>query len=169
VSEAGGRIVESSDESACVVAICDDAGYDMRRTIDNVITTLFRRFDRDEATYLCVPNPDLLYLRGEHAYGITAGSVALIVEAALKLRFPGAGHRFERLGKPHAPMFERAMTRIGGIQREQVVMLGDQLVTDIQGANDFGIDSVLVTTGISRVGSQAHVAAAPTYTLAGLT
>jgi ribonucleotide monophosphatase NagD (HAD superfamily) len=29
-----------------------------------------------------------------------------------------------------------------------MVMLGDQLDTDIRGANDFGLDSVLVTTGV---------------------
>ena len=30
-----------------------------------------------------------------------------------------------------------------------MVMIGDQLETDIRGANDFGIDSVLVGTGVN--------------------
>ena len=32
-----------------------------------------------------------------------------------------------------------------------MVMIGDQLITDIQGANDFGIDSALTTFGVTDV------------------
>lgn len=37
-----------------------------------------------------------------------------------------------------------------------MVMLGDQLGTDIRGANAFGIDSALVLTGLSRWQDALH-------------
>ena len=43
-------------------------------------------------------------------------------------------------------LFETALRRCG---IRDMVMIGDQLETDIRGANDFGIDSVLVAGGVS--------------------
>jgi HAD superfamily hydrolase (TIGR01459 family) len=164
VERAGGVPVATNDESAEVVALCDDDGYDVRLALDDVITVLFRRLDAGRSTHLVMPNPDLLYLRGERAYGITAGALALVIEAALELRYAGAGHRCIPLGKPHAPMYSDAMRRAGTPDARRVVMLGDQLATDIRGARAFGIDSVLLGTGIARVdglGQGDH----PTWTL----
>jgi ribonucleotide monophosphatase NagD (HAD superfamily) len=45
-------------------------------------------------------------------------------------------------------MFERAVAAAG---TRRVVLIGDQLATDIRGANDFGIDSALVGTGLTRL------------------
>ena len=58
--------------------------------------------------------------------------------------------RFTALGKPERYIFEAGMKRLSVGPTEKVVMLGDQLITDIRGANAFGIDSVLVETGIGR-------------------
>ena len=50
-----------------------------------------------------------------------------------------------------------------------MVMIGDQLETDIKGANDFGLDSVLVGTGIAALDlSWAPESMRPTYTLRSL-
>ena len=50
---------------------------------------------------LILPNPDLIYPRGEHSFGIAAGGVALLFEAALRRRYPGRDDlAFVRLGKP---------------------------------------------------------------------
>jgi ribonucleotide monophosphatase NagD (HAD superfamily) len=78
---------------------------------------------------------------------MASGSLALILEAALQLRYPDRpGLRFARLGKPNSAIFTEALRRSG---TRNMVMLGDQLETDIRGANDFGLDSVLVTTGVT--------------------
>jgi ribonucleotide monophosphatase NagD (HAD superfamily) len=51
-----------------------------------------------------------------------------------------------------------------------MVMIGDQLETDIRGANAFGLDSALVGTGVSDINSSdlsvRHVR--PTYLLKSL-
>jgi len=168
VREAGGVVVPATEETAQVIAVCDDAGYDLRLAIDDVITVLFRRLDRGQTCELVVPNPDLLYLRGEQAYGITSGSVALIIEAALKLRYPRHSLSFERLGKPHTPMYAEAVARSGASDLSHVVMVGDQLVTDILGAVNFGIDSVLVGTGITRLDELNDSKIQPTFSMADL-
>jgi 2-haloacid dehalogenase len=45
------------------------------------------------------------------------------------------------LGKPHAPIFERALELGGRPERSRVLMVGDSLASDIRGGADFGIDT----------------------------
>ncbi|MDX2053869.1 MAG: HAD-IIA family hydrolase [Polyangiaceae bacterium] len=168
VRQAGGRVVEATTEEAEVLAVCDDAGYDLRLAIDDVITVLFRRLDRGQSMRLVLPNPDLMYLRGENAYGITSGSVALVIEAALKLRYPRHTLAFERLGKPHRPMYEAALKLSGETELRRVVMVGDQLPTDIRGAVDFGLDSVLIGTGLTKLDELDSSEVQPMYTMRDL-
>ena len=153
------------DESASVLAVCDDDGYPMRDTIDAALTVSFRRLDRGEPMHLVLPNPDLIYPSGERSYGITSGSVALVFEAALAMRYPRRELSFERLGKPHAPMFAAAMRRADLEDPAEAVMLGDQLGTDIRGANDFGIPSVLLGSGLTRLETLQDSDVQPTWVL----
>jgi 4-nitrophenyl phosphatase len=53
------------------------------------------------------------------------------------------------IGKPSPLMFDIALDR-AGVGKEEAIMVGDQLDTDIDGASRAGIDSVLVTSGIDR-------------------
>ena len=47
-------------------------------------------------------------------------------------------------GKPHAPIYRAALERIG-VAKDRVVGIGDMLDTDVLGARDAGLASVLVT------------------------
>ncbi|HEU4515314.1 MAG TPA: HAD-IIA family hydrolase [Nocardioidaceae bacterium] len=51
-------------------------------------------------------------------------------------------------GKPLVPLFEETMLRVGG---ERPLVVGDRLNTDIEGANNAGLDSLLVLTGVTGV------------------
>jgi glycerol-1-phosphatase len=51
-------------------------------------------------------------------------------------------------GKPAAPLLEDALRRGG---RTKSLVVGDRLDTDIAGANETGLDSLLVLTGVSTV------------------
>jgi len=146
VSDAGGKVVSPAN-GFDVVVIGDESGYPFVETVDTVLSELFRMVERREIIHLVLPNPDLIYPKADRGFGITSGSIALIFEAALQLRYPGhAGLCFERLGKPNADIFQEALRRSG---TNNMVMIGDQLETDIRGANAFGLDSVLVGTGIT--------------------
>ena len=115
-----------------------------------------------------LPNPDIVYPSDTGAFSFTAGGLAALFEAVIALRDPEGRYRFEPLGKPHAPMFETALERLGHPDRRRVVMIGDQLVTDVLGASHAGIDSVLIETGVSHRADLARAAVRPTWLLRDL-
>ncbi len=169
VREAGGEIVKFDDESAEVVVAADDDGFDFLTGIENTLTTLIRRLDRGLETHLVLPNPDLIYPKGNRDYGLTSGSVALVLEQALRVRFGARAPQFIRLGKPYEPMFKEAARRTASSEGSRIVMMGDQLRTDILGARKFGVDSVLVGTGLTDVETVPEPDQVPTWFLPGLT
>ena len=70
-------------------------------------------------------------------------------------------------GKPQPPLFEETQLRVGG---ERPLVVGDRLDTDIEGAHNAGLDSLLVLTGVT--GLEELVSAPrnlrPTYIASGL-
>lgn len=148
VEQAGGEIVDPLDEDFDVLVLGDDAGFPFRESMDAVLTRLIHRFDADEPPVLVLPNPDLIFQRGADDYGFAVGTLAHMFERVLGERFPAVEPTFERLGKPHPPIYHEALRRADS---DNVVMLGDQLATDIAGANRAGLDSVFVPGGVSNL------------------
>ena len=133
-------------DPAAALVIADQAGFDLLPVINAVLGMLLRQCDQGRPPGLVLCNPDLIYPRAPGLFGFTAGSLAAMFEAVLMERYGVDAPGFDRLGKPNPPIFEEAIRRIGG---GRVVMVGDQLATDIAGANRCGIDSVLVGTGLA--------------------
>ncbi|MEI6043829.1 MAG: HAD-IIA family hydrolase [Chloroflexota bacterium] len=52
------------------------------------------------------------------------------------------------IGKPEPAMYELALEKLGA-DREKTVMIGDNLLTDIEGANRLGISSILTLSGVT--------------------
>lgn len=120
------------------------------RWLEESISALLRTLDAGLVPKLVLPNPDLIYPKDTRRVGLTAGAIAAMFEHIIRERYPGIELKIDRLGKPHPYIFEEGMVRAGHAERADTIMVGDQLVTDIQGARDFGIDSALVTTGLVR-------------------
>lgn len=153
VTQAGGVVVDATEtEEVQAVIVCDDAGFPFLETVEATMSLLFRRLDAGLHTHLVVANPDLIYQKNERDYGLTGGSIALILEHALRLRYLHDEYRFVRLGKPHTPIFEKGVEKLGS---RNLLMIGDQLRTDILGANTFGIDSALIATGLVQLENQS--------------
>ncbi len=148
VEKAGGQIVPIQEyKSWDVLVICDEMGFPFLENMDMALSSLFKKMDAQQPFHLLLPNPDLIYRKNEEEFGITAGSMGLVLETALALRYPR--HRnltFSRLGKPYNPIFQEAYLRSG---TKNMVMIGDQLAYDIRGAKNFGIASILIGTGIT--------------------
>jgi 4-nitrophenyl phosphatase len=72
---------------------------------------------------------------------------AIAVGPILKAIEYGSQKRAFAVGKPHPLMFEAAMEQ-AGCSRKETVMVGDQEDTDVDGARNAGIDSILVLTGV---------------------
>ena len=146
IEKAGGRIVAAT-ESFEVLVIGDESGFPFLETVDSALSSLFQRLDSGDQVRLVLPNPDLIYPKSDTGFGFASGSIAMMFEAALQVRYPDRTDlQFDRLGKPHRSIFEEAFRRSGTMG---MIMVGDQLETDIRGANAFGIESVLVSTGIT--------------------
>ncbi|MCF8017180.1 MAG: HAD hydrolase-like protein, partial [Chromatiaceae bacterium] len=97
--------------------------------------------------------------------GLTAGALAAMLGAIIRERWADQGIGFVRLGQPAPALFEIARRQLGVTR---LVMLGDQLATDIAGARAAGIDAVLVGTGLAPASGRAATAVRPTWVLPSL-
>ena len=93
---------------------------------------------------LICANPDIVVERGDRLI-YCAGAVAEL--------YRELGGEVIFYGKPHRPIYERAMALAGErqghqIDRRRVLAIGDSVRTDLTGAREFGIDCLFVTRGI---------------------
>jgi HAD superfamily hydrolase (TIGR01450 family) len=119
-------------------AFLDDEGFDWNTDINKAINLL-----RKKNMNVVVANTDKNYPVNQHDISVAIGSLADLVERIL-------GKEFIRFGKPDAQMFllayERALQDIR-VKRDEILMVGDTLTTDIIGGNKFGLDTALVLSG----------------------
>ena len=99
------------------------------------------------------------------AYGLAPGHGVLVRTLA-----DFAGVHPTVAGKPQRPLLEETVRRVGG---ERPLMVGDRLDTDIEGARNVGVPSLLVMTGVTGLAelTSAGPELRPTYlsaTLEGL-
>jgi len=85
-----------------------------------------------------------------------AGSIVAAMEACVN-RKPDIV-----IGKPSKIMFELALKNVN---RKRTLVVGDRLDTDILGANNMGLDSALVLTGISKRNDISKLNIRPRYVL----
>jgi ribonucleotide monophosphatase NagD (HAD superfamily) len=85
-------------------------------------------------------NPDFNVHIGRQLV-ICAGTIACWYE-----RLGGYVHYH---GKPHAPIYRRALELLG-LYRGEVLAIGDSLRTDVLGARSAGLDVVLIANGVHR-------------------
>jgi len=161
--QAGLNVVEPKHDVQ-VIVIADQAGFPLLDTMDTALNLILQHFDQQQPLHLILCNPDLLYPHSNGCFGLTSGALAVMLEVVIKQRYGEQQAGFVRLGKPYAPIFQAAAQRAG---TQELLMVGDQLNTDIRGAKQFGIPAVLVQTGL---GQQAWQTAEiqPDYLLADL-
>ncbi|UWU91796.1 TIGR01459 family HAD-type hydrolase [Bradyrhizobium sp. CB1015] len=99
---------------------------------------------RERKLTLVCANPDIVVERGDRLI-YCAGAIAEL--------YRELGGEVIFYGKPHRPIYERAMTLAGErqgyqIDRKKVLAIGDSVRTDLTGAREFGIDCLFVTRGI---------------------
>ncbi len=154
------RIAESASIDA--VVLCDERGFDFLATMDAVLTMLLRACEAGRSVALVAANPDLIYPSKDGRFAFTAGTLARMIEEALALRLGDEAPRFTALGKPSRAIFDEACERVA---TRDCVMFGDQLHTDVAGANDAGLHSALVLTGVTNRAALARAKVRPKYVL----
>lgn len=84
-------------------------------------------------------NPDLTVMMGDKI-AICAGLLAR--------HYEGLGGRVAYHGKPHPPIYRQCLALLGDMPTARILAVGDNVLTDIAGANRAGLDSLLVAGGI---------------------
>lgn len=104
-------------------------------------------------------NPDL-NIPTERGLLPGAGSINKLLEVATRVKpiF---------IGKPNAIIMNKAVERIG-MARRDLLMVGDNYLTDIRAGIDNDIDSLLVTTGFTKAKEVATLPIAPTHVVSTL-
>ncbi len=134
-------------EDISALVFLDDEGFDWNRDINKIVNLL-----RQRNIPAIVANTDRSYPVSGKEVAVAIGGVADMVEAI-------TGRQFIKFGKPDAQMFIFAYDysqRAQKVGKEQILMVGDTLTTDILGGNKFGIDTALVLSGNTLRGSAAE-------------
>ncbi|HEX2914122.1 MAG TPA: HAD-IIA family hydrolase [Chloroflexia bacterium] len=71
-----------------------------------------------------------------------SGSIGMLLQVS-------TGQQPLVVGKPEAPMFRLALEQLGATV-EETVMIGDNLLTDIEGANRIGMPTILTLSGVTN-------------------
>ncbi|HBZ40175.1 MAG TPA: TIGR01459 family HAD-type hydrolase [Balneola sp.] len=127
------------DISACV--FLDDEGFDWNIDINKVVNLL-----RKKNMPVILANSDYYYPVSHNDIAIATGGVAKLVENML-------GKKFIHFGKPDSQMFMYAYEQLiqdEYINKNDILMVGDTLRTDILGGNKFGVKTMLVLSGNTR-------------------
>ena len=95
--------------------------------------------------FICV-NPDITVLHDTHE---------IKCQGYFAKYYESIGGSASYFGKPHNNVYEHLFS-IHNINKDNALMLGDSMATDITGAHNFGIDSALLMTGVHK--SERNVA-----------
>jgi HAD superfamily hydrolase (TIGR01459 family) len=122
--------------------VCTGLFDDETETAEDYRAMMLQARER-KLTLICA-NPDIVVERGDRLI-YCAGAIAEL--------YRELGGEVIFYGKPHRPIYERAMAlaaeRSGHkAQLNRVLAIGDSVRTDLTGAHGFGIDCLFVTRGI---------------------
>ena len=124
-------VVTEVDDSASIVLI----GFDMENTSEKIRNTCIM-LGRD-VTYLAT-NPDLV-CPVSFGYIPDCGSMSIMLKNA-------TGKTPFFIGKPEPIMVDCVLKKLG-IQREDTIIVGDRLYTDIATGKNAGVDTICVLSG----------------------
>jgi len=125
-------------EEISALVLLDDEGFDWNTDITKCLNLL-----RKQNIPVIVANTDTTYPMSKHDVNIAIGAIAELLE-------PLARKTFIRFGKPDSQMFNFAYNYAidqNKVGKNDILMVGDTLKTDIIGGNKFGIDTCLVLSG----------------------
>ncbi|XWW44012.1 TIGR01459 family HAD-type hydrolase [Fibrella sp. USSR17] len=124
------------------LVLLDDEGFDWNTDLNKTVNLL-----RQRNIPVIVANTDATYPVSGNRVAVAIGAVADMLERIV-------GKQFIRFGKPDAQLFMFAYDLLrdspserAPIGKNEILMVGDTLKSDILGGNKFGFDTALVLTG----------------------
>jgi HAD superfamily hydrolase (TIGR01459 family) len=137
-----GLDVELVEEFEASGAVCTGLVDDETEVPDDYIE-LLRRLRARNLPFICA-NPDIVVERGDRLVWC-AGAIAR--------EYGTLGGRTLIAGKPHHPIYDRALREAGALLGDdvspaQALAIGDGVLTDVKGAAGAGIDVLYISAGI---------------------
>ena len=122
--------------------VCTGLFDDETESAENYRAMMLKARER-QLTLVCA-NPDIVVERGDRLIYCAGAIAELYLELGGEVIF---------YGKPHRPIYERAIAlaaerRGQAVPLSRVLAIGDSVRTDLTGAHGFGIDCLFVTRGI---------------------
>lgn len=155
---------------AGLVAALYEAGYSMNEVDPDYVVI----GETASYTYDRITQAVRLVLRGARLIGtnpdITGPAEAGLIPATGALMAPielATGSKAYYVGKPNPLIMRQALARLG-CRREDTLIVGDRMDTDIVAGVESGIRTLLVFSGVSGPADVARLAYRPTWTAAGL-
>lgn len=107
-------------------------------------TEMLQRLRARNIPFICA-NPDIVVHRGNQE---------IWCAGALARDYGLMGGRTLIAGKPHFPIYQLALDKLIAAgyngDKKRIIAIGDGILTDIKGAENFGLDAVFITGGIHR-------------------
>ena len=150
LKESGLNVTEQYDKSACAVLV----GFDTELNMDKLRTTCKMLTENDIPYY--ATNPDWV-CPVDFGYIPDCGSMCFGIEKAT-----GKAPIF--IGKPMPQMIYSAMKKFSAT-KEQTVVFGDRLYTDIASGVNAGVDTVFVLSGEATMKDLEQSDVKPTFVL----
>jgi HAD superfamily hydrolase (TIGR01459 family) len=86
-------------------------------------------------------NPDKIVVKQNGSKMLCSGEMASY--------YKEKGGEVLYFGKPYEAIYQRAVKDVAGFDKARTIAIGDGIETDVKGANDFGIKSLFVASGIA--------------------
>lgn len=153
LKNAGLNVTEKFDKNVLAILV----GYDSELTSDKMRLTC-KMLTETNAPYYAT-NPDWVY-PVDFGYVPDCGSMCFGYEKA-------TGKTPVFIGKPNPMMINYVMDKFG-YTKDETVLFGDRIYTDIASGVNAGIDAVLVLTGETSVDDLAKSEIKPAFTLKGV-
>jgi HAD superfamily hydrolase (TIGR01459 family) len=130
-----------------------DADFIVIQGYDNIDDAKKILLDNSKKPIFCI-NPDI-YVNIENEIFYCAGYLAQYFELS--------GGNIHYFGKPYPEIYQFYLDNYAPEKsKNSIIAIGDNINTDIKGAINFGIDSVLVNSGVSNI-HQKNKSYNPTY------
>ena len=125
-------------DDVSVLVFLDDEGFNWQNHLNKTVNLL-----RHKTIPVIVANSDQTYPVSKNEVSIATGAIASMIENISK-------KKFIYFGKPESQMFMLAYEKVlekEKLNRNEILMVGDTLTTDILGGNKFGLSTALVLSG----------------------
>lgn len=138
-----GLDVELSEEFEAAAVVCTGLFDDENETPDDYVELLQRLRSRN-LPFICA-NPDIIVHNGDKK---------LWCAGALARAYEQLGGRTLIAGKPHRPIYDLAMKKLvekkGHVEKERILAIGDGILTDIKGGQQYGVNTLYISGGIHQ-------------------